>query len=89
MKVISSTELRNNMKKYLDLAGSETVVIQRGKNETFLLQKREFIPEIEISDEIPDDFHRAITVEEAKIRVQKGLKDMFKMKQEQKAKARR
>ncbi len=87
MKVISSAELRNNMKKYLDLAGSETVVIQRGRNETFLLQKREYIPEIEISDEVPEDFHRAITVEEAKVRVQRGLKKMFKMKQEQKTKA--
>jgi hypothetical protein len=85
MKVISSAELRNNMKKYLDLASSETVLIQRGRNETFLLQKKEFIPEIEISDEVPEDFHRAITVEEAKIRVQKGLREMFKIKR-QKAK---
>jgi hypothetical protein len=30
-------------------------------------------------------FHRAITVEEAKIRVMQGLKEMFKMKREQKA----
>jgi hypothetical protein len=74
------------MKKYLDLAGNETVVIQRGRDETFILQKKEFIPEIEISDEIPGDFHRAITVEEAKIRVQKGLREMFKRKREQEAK---
>jgi hypothetical protein len=83
MKVISSAELRNNMKKYLDLAGNEIVVIQRGRDETFILQKKEFIPEIEISNKIPGDFHRAITVEEAKIRVQKGLREMFKKKREQ------
>jgi hypothetical protein len=85
MKVISSAELCNNMEKYLDLAGSETVVIQRGRDETFVLQKKEFAPEFEISEDIPEDFHRAITVEEAKIRVRKGLREMFKMKQEQKA----
>ncbi|MDR2969654.1 MAG: hypothetical protein LBV32_08640 [Tannerellaceae bacterium] len=49
------------------------------------LPKREFIPELEISDEVPEDFHRAITVEEAKSRVQKRLREMFKMKREQKA----
>lgn len=85
MKVISSAELRNNMKKYLDLATSETIVIQRGKTETFVLQKKEFLPEIEISEEIPEDFHRAITVDEAKIRVQKGLREMFERKREQKS----
>jgi len=36
MLVISSAELRNNMKKYLDLAKDETVVIQRGRTETFV-----------------------------------------------------
>jgi hypothetical protein len=55
------------------------------RNETFVLQKKEFIPEIEISDEVPEDFHRAITVEEAKNRVRQGLREMFKMKREQKA----
>jgi len=37
MRVISSSELRNNMKKYLDLAMNEKIVIQRGRNETFVL----------------------------------------------------
>ncbi len=38
MLVISSAELRNNMKKYLDIAKSEEVIIQRGKEtETFVL----------------------------------------------------
>ena len=81
MKVISSAELRNNMKKYLDLAGNETIVIQRGQNETFVLQKKEFLPDL--SNEIPEDFHRAITIDEAKIRVQKGIREMFKAKREQ------
>ena len=37
MVVISSAELRGNMKKYLDIAKKEKVLIQRGKNETFVL----------------------------------------------------
>jgi len=84
MKVISSAELRNNMKKYLDLAVSETIVVQRGKTETFVLQKKEFLPGVEISEEIPEDFDRAITVDEAKNRMQKGLREMFNKRHEQK-----
>ena len=37
MVVISSAELRNNMKKYLDLARTQRVVIQRGRDESFVL----------------------------------------------------
>ena len=40
MVVISSAELRGNMKKYLDIAKKEKVLIQRGKNETFVLMAR-------------------------------------------------
>ncbi len=35
---------------------------------------------IEISDEVPEDFHRAISVDEAKERMQKGLRKMYKDK---------
>ena len=45
MIVISPTELRENLKKYLDLADKERVIIQRGKTETFELRKRERISE--------------------------------------------
>jgi prevent-host-death family protein len=37
MLIISSAELRNNMKKYLDRARDEMVIIQRGRTETFIL----------------------------------------------------
>ncbi len=57
MRVISSAELRNNMKKYLDLATSEQIVIQRGRKETFVLQKKEYL-------EPDEDFNRAISLEE-------------------------
>jgi len=45
MIVISPSELRGNLKKYLDLAEKELVVIQRGKKETFELRKTERISE--------------------------------------------
>lgn len=71
MRVISSAELRNNMKKYLDLARHEKIVVQRGKNETFVLTKEEYLK--------PDeDFARAITMDELLIRVKKDIHKMFK-----------
>ncbi|WP_432713261.1 hypothetical protein [Pedobacter sp.] len=45
MIVISPTELSKNLKKYLDLADKERILIQRGKNETFELLKREHVSE--------------------------------------------
>lgn len=57
MRIISSAELRNNMKKYLDLANKERIVVQRGRNETFVLTKEEYL-------EPDDDFYRAISIED-------------------------
>jgi hypothetical protein len=68
MKVISSAELRNNMKKYLDLAGSETVVIQRGKTETFILARQ---------DDLPEDFNRGITKDELMKGIEQDLKKIY------------
>ena len=45
MIVISPSELRGNLKKYLDLAKKERIVIQRGKTETFELRQRNRISE--------------------------------------------
>ena len=45
MIVISPSELRGNLKKYLDLAEKERIVIQRGKKETFELRKTERVSE--------------------------------------------
>lgn len=45
MIVISSSELRGNLKKYLDLVDKERVVIQRGEKETFELRKTDCISE--------------------------------------------
>jgi predicted ATPase len=68
MKVISSAELRNNMKKYLDTARMETVIIQRGKNETFVLTRQ---------DDLPEDFNRAISMDEAILRVEAGMRKII------------
>ena len=59
------------MKKYLDLAASETIVIQRGKAETFVLRAEKHIT--------PDaDLARAITMDELLIGVKEDIQEMFK-----------
>lgn len=73
MVIISSAELRNNMKKYLDIAKSEKVVIQRGKNETFVLVAQNVNSN--------EDLSRAITVDEVLARVREGLNEMFERKE--------
>lgn len=73
MVVISSAELRNNMKKYLDMARTERVVIQRGRDESFVL-----IAQNNASDA---DLARAITVDDVIERVREGLTQMFERKE--------
>ena len=77
MVVISSAELRSNMKKYLDLAKSEQVLIQRGKNETFVLTAQQ--------NSVEYDLSIAITVDEVIARVREGLTEMFERKESAKA----
>ncbi|MBO4417161.1 MAG: hypothetical protein J5801_03460 [Bacteroidales bacterium] len=72
MVVISSAELRNNMKKYLDLARTERVVIQRGRDESFILMAQSTAPEADLA--------RAITVDDVIERVREGLTQMFERK---------
>ncbi len=73
MVIISSAELRNNMKKYLDIAKTEKVLIQRGRNETFVLVAQNNAAE--------EDLNRAITVDEVLARVREGLNEMFERKE--------
>jgi len=77
MVVISSAELRSNMKKYLDIAKSEQVLIQRGKNETFVLRAQQ--------NPVEYDLERAITVDEVLAKVREGLTEMFERKEAGKA----
>ena len=73
MIVISSAELRSNLKKYLDLAKTERVLIQRGKNETFVLSAQQ--------NPIEHDLARAITVDDVIAKVREGLTEMFEKKE--------
>ncbi len=73
MVVISSAELRNNMKKYLDLARKERVVIQRGRDESFVLIAQNNAPDADLA--------RAITVDDVIERVREGLTEMFERKE--------
>ena len=73
MVVISSAEFRNNLKKYLDLARTERVVIQRGRDESFVL-----VAQNNASDA---DLARAITVDDVIERVREGLTQMFERKE--------
>ena len=53
------------MKKYLDIAKNEKVVIQRGRNETFVLVAQNNAAE--------EDLNRAITVDDVLARVREEL----------------
>ena len=61
------------MKKYLDIAQKEKVIIQRGRNETFVLVAQNKADE--------EDLKRAITVEDVLARVREGLNEMFERKE--------
>ena len=77
MVVISSAEFRNNMKKYLDLARKERVVIQRGRNESFVLVAQNNAPDA--------DLVRALSVDEIIDRVREGLTQMLERKEAEKS----
>lgn len=72
MIVISSAELRANLKKYLDLAATERVIIQRGKNEVFNLSCEEWL-------EPDDDLANAMTGEEFLQRMIQSIHEMYKL----------
>ena len=77
MVVISSAELRNNMKKYLDMARTELLIIQRGRDESFVLIAQNNAPEADLA--------RAITVDDVIERVREGLTQMFERKEAEKS----
>jgi hypothetical protein len=72
MRVISSAEFRDNMKNYLDLASTEQVLIQRGKNETFEIVKRNY--------KKPDaDYYRSVSAEQMLEWVLQDIDEMYKL----------
>ena len=59
------------MKKYLDLAVEEKIVIQRGRNETFVLTREEYL-------EPDEDLKRAISGEELLVGVEADIREAFR-----------
>ncbi|MBU1371169.1 MAG: type II toxin-antitoxin system Phd/YefM family antitoxin [Bacteroidetes bacterium] len=68
MVIISPSELRGNLKKYLDLAEKERVIIQRGKSEMFELTKKDRISE----DDYFDNPENLKIIEEGITDIKKG-----------------
>jgi len=73
MIVISSAELRNNMKKYLDLAMIEKVVIQRGRTDVFVLS-------LEKKLNHDEDLVRGISAEELLVGIEEDIRKLFREK---------
>ncbi len=72
MIAISTAEFRGNMKKYLDLASTEQVLIQRGKDESFELVKRQY--------KKPDaDYYRSVSVDEFRKRLHESIDKMYEL----------
>jgi len=77
MTIVSSKEFNTNQDKYLDMALDEEICIKKGDN-MFVVQN--YIPndEPDILCEPDDDFYRSITMEEAIIRVEAGMREIIK-----------
>ena len=68
MRVISPSELKENMQKYLDLAGDEKIAIQRDGNETFILTREDYL-------EPDEDLRRAISAQELLIGIEADIRN--------------
>lgn len=78
MRVITSSELSDNIALYLDLAKKENIVIRRGESETFYLtSERSFDEDEEL------DLAKAITAEELIAQLTEDIKEMFKKRAKQ------
>ena len=73
MIVISSTELCNDTEKYLDIAKTQKVVIQRKGADTFVLTQESYLS--------PDeDFHRAISMEDFRNGAKEHIRKLYSQK---------
>lgn len=62
------------MKKYLDLAVDEKIVIQRGRNETYVLTREEYL-------EPDDELRRAVSADELLVGIESDIREAFKKRQ--------
>lgn len=74
MIVISPTDLRNEQRKYLELAETEKVVVKRGSKLIHLVVSDRLITD--------EDLKRGISCQEAKKRVFKHIDTLFEGKNE-------
>lgn len=61
------------MKKYLDLAANERILIQRGRNETFVLTREEYL-------EPDEDLRRAVSAQELLAGVEEDIRAAYRKK---------
>ena len=66
------------MKKYLDLAVNEKIIIQRGRNETFVLTREDCL-------EPDEDLRRAISAQELLAGVESDVREAYRKKYGNKA----
>ena len=71
MIVINSTELNNDIERYLDLAKKDKIIIQRGCNEIFVLSEERYL-------EPDEDLARAITLDELLLGVKEDIREMHR-----------
>jgi hypothetical protein len=70
MIIISPAELSSNLNKYLHIAQTETVIIRRGRDETYELAKKERLITAE-------DVETALTGSRLKERMRKHIDTLF------------
>ena len=71
MVVVTSVEFNKNVNKYMKIATTQKVVIQHSETETL---------ELQMQDNLPDDFNEAITFDELMEGIDQGLEEMFRNK---------
>jgi len=69
MKIITPTELRNQQKKYLEMAESEPVAIKRGNKLIHLIVKERLITD--------EDIKNSLTREELMKGVREDIKEIY------------
>jgi len=76
MVLVSSKEFVNNEEKYFDLAINEEIFIKRGDMMFFVSRINDDKPKKRLKPD--DDLHKAITMDEFKIRAREVVKAAYK-----------
>ena len=76
MTVVSTKEFNTNQEKYLDVAMSRQVYIQRGDC-MFIVTKANRQEETDVIFEPDEDFYKSITMEEVRERLHKVIDKLY------------